>query len=52
MATGHSIEFCGASGQYGRTEWAEIAVPNFGSNGNCTTPAKTRTWEEVKTLYR
>jgi len=52
VATGHSIEFCGASGQYGRAEWAEIAVPNFGSNGNCTTPAQTRTWGQVKTLYR
>ena len=52
VATGHSIEFCGTAGQYGAAHWAEIAVPNFGSNGNCSTPANLRTWGQIKSLYR
>lgn len=52
VAAGHSIEFCGLPGQYGLARWAEIAVPNFGSNGNCTTPTIPSTWGRLKVLYR
>lgn len=52
VAAGHSIEFCGQPGQYGLSYWSEIAVPNFGSNGNCTTPTIPSTWGRIKSLYR
>lgn len=52
VAAGHSIEFCGDPGQYGVTQWNEISTPNFGSDGNCATPAFTTTWGRIKTLYR
>jgi plastocyanin len=52
VADGHSIEFCGNPGEYGATKWFEISTPNFGSNGNCATPATTTTWGRLKALYR
>jgi len=52
VAAGHSIEFCGQPGQYGAAQWHEISTPNFGSNGNCATPAFSTTWGRIKTLYR
>jgi plastocyanin len=51
VADGHSIEFCGNSDEYGFTQWAEISTPNFGSNGNCLTPAIETTWGRLKTIY-
>lgn len=50
VAAGHSIERCSTS--YGLGAWAEIATPNFGTNGNCSTPTGTTTWGRIKTLYR
>ncbi len=52
VAEGHSIEFCGQPGQYGPAYWAEIATPNFGSNGGCVTPALGTSWGRIKSLYR
>lgn len=52
VAAGHSIEFCGNSGEYGFTQWAEISTPNFGSDGNCLTPAIETTWGRLKTIYQ
>jgi plastocyanin len=52
MSDGHSIEFCGTASDHGLASWAEISLPNFGSNGNCTTPALHTTWGRIKTLYR
>ena len=49
----HSIEFCGGPADRGRLNWEEIASPNFGSNGNCsTTPTLPTTWGRLKSLYR
>lgn len=50
-AAGHSISFCGLSGQYGPTHWAEIAVPNFGTGLDCSTPALRSTWGRIEALY-
>lgn len=52
VAAGHSIEFCGQPGEYGASRWHEISVPNFGSNGNCATPAAGTSWGRLKSLYR
>ncbi len=52
VAQGHSLEFCGIAGQYGTTFWSEVATPNLGSNGNCSTPLVRSTWGRVKSLYR
>ena len=52
VAPGHSIEFCGTPGQYGVGFWSEVATPNFGSNGGCSTPTVRSTWGRIKTLYR
>lgn len=52
VAPGHSIEFCGTPGTYGVASWSEVATPNFGSNGGCSTPTVRSTWGRVKTLYR
>ena len=49
---GHSIEFCGTSGDYGAGNWNEGTTPNFGTNGNCATPTVRSTWGRLKTLYR
>jgi hypothetical protein len=49
---GHSIEFCGTSGDYGSGNWNEVTTPNFGTNGNCATPTVRSTWGRLKTLYR
>lgn len=51
VAAGHSIEFCGNSGEYGFPQWAEISTPNFGSDGNCLTPAIPSSWGRLKTIY-
>lgn len=51
-SAGHSIEFCGGSGQYGASHWAEISSPTFGSDGHCATPANPGTWGRVKVRYR
>jgi plastocyanin len=50
VGPGHSVERCSTS--YGIGAWAEIAVPNFGANGNCSTPTRTSTWGRIKSLYR
>jgi plastocyanin len=49
---GHSIEFCGATGQYGFARWSEITTPNFGSNGGCSTPTRRVSWAQLKLIYR
>ncbi len=52
VADGHSIEFCGQQNQHGAALWSEVSSPNFGTNGNCATPAGRTTWGRIKTLYR
>src|SRR5262245_29138072 len=53
VAAGHSIEYCAtATGEHGASKWAEVAVPNFGSNGNCSTPIAGETWGRLKIIYR
>lgn len=52
MNYGHSMEFCGLGGNYGKSYWAEVSVPNFGTDGGCNTPTATTTWGRIKTLYR
>lgn len=52
VAAGHSIEFCGNSGEYGFPQWAEVSTPNFGSDGNCLTPTIETTWGRLKTIYQ
>jgi plastocyanin len=52
VAAGHSIEYCGAPGQYGAARWYDNPTPNFGGSDNCTTPAFSTTWGRIKTLYR
>jgi plastocyanin len=52
VGAGHSIEFCGDAADRGAVNWAEIAVPNFGSNGGCTTPTLKSTWGRLKAIYR
>jgi plastocyanin len=50
---GHSLEFCGTPSQYGATYWNEVAVPNFGVDGQCsTTPTLKTTWGRIKAIYR
>jgi plastocyanin len=49
---GRSIEFCGNRSDHGATHWAEISPPNFGTDGNCLTPAIPSTWGRIKALYR
>jgi len=49
---GRSIEFCGNRADHGATHWAETSPPNFGTDGNCLTPAIPSTWGRIKTLYR
>ncbi len=51
-AAGHSIAFCGTSGQYGASTWSEIITPNLGTGLSCTTPATPMSWGTLKTLYR
>jgi plastocyanin len=48
----HSLEFCGTAGQRGASFWAEVAVPNFGTNDMCATPAIPTTWGRIKAIYR
>lgn len=52
VAAGHSYEFCGGPADHGVSFWSEVAVPNFGTDGMCLTPAAATTWGRVKTLYR
>lgn len=53
VAAGHSIEYCAnATLDHGVNRWAEIATPNFGGNGDCTTPVESETWGRLKTIYR
>lgn len=53
VAAGHSIEYCAnAPLDHGVSRWAEVAVPNFGSDGQCLTPTRTETWGRLKTHYR
>lgn len=52
VASGHSIEFCGQTGQHGVTRWYENPTPNFGGSDNCSTPITPTTWGRLKTLYR
>ena len=49
---GHSIVFCGARGQYGRTLWGEATNPTPGALNDCLTPVKSASWGKIKTLYR
>jgi len=51
VAAGHSIGLCDFSARTAPS-WAEIGNPNFGSYGNCTTPAILQTWGAIKQLYR
>jgi len=53
MAAGHSIEYC-ANGtlDHGVSRWAEVATPNFGTDGQCLTPVHGETWGRLKTNYR
>jgi plastocyanin len=48
----HSLEFCGTAAQRGASFWAEVAVPNFGTNDMCATPAVPTTWGRIKAIYR
>jgi plastocyanin len=53
VAAGHSIEYCANPNlTHGVDRWAEIATPNFGGNGDCTTPVSNETWGRLKTIYR
>jgi plastocyanin len=52
VASGHSLEFCGTATDHGATFWSEVSVPNFGTNGNCATPATPYTWGRLKVIYR
>jgi hypothetical protein len=53
VAAGHSIEYCAnATLDHGVARWAEIAIPNFGGNGDCATPTASDTWGRLKVLYR
>lgn len=53
MQYGQSLEFCGTASQHGATYWNEVAVPNFGVDGHCsTTPTLNTTWGRIKTIYR
>lgn len=52
VADGHSIEFCGQAAEHGFAFWSEVAVPNFGTDGDCATPTERRTWGQLKTRYR
>jgi plastocyanin len=53
VAAGHSIEYCAnPTLDHGSNHWAEVAVPNFGSNGNCSTPVASETWGRLKIIYR
>lgn len=48
----HSLEFCGTASQRGAAFWSEVAVPNFGTNDMCATPAVPTTWGRIKAIYR
>jgi plastocyanin len=48
----HSLEFCGSASQRGASFWSEVAVPNFGTNDMCATPAVPTTWGRIKAIYR
>ena len=53
MAAGHSIEYCANTElTHGVDRWAEIAVPTFGGNGDCSTPALSSSWGRLKIMYR
>jgi plastocyanin len=53
VAAGHSIEFCGTTGQHGAARWYDNGTPNFsGAAENCATPVRTSSWGRIKTLYR
>jgi plastocyanin len=52
VAAGHSMEFCASAGDHGAQFWAEVAVPNFGTDGDCTTPTVSSTWGRLKLIYR
>ena len=53
VADGHSIEYCpNVDFDHGVSRWAEVATPNFGSDGQCLTPVRSDSWGRVKALYR
>lgn len=52
VAAGHSMEFCGQTGQYGSARWYENPTPNFGGSDNCLTPVTPTTWGRIKVLFR
>jgi plastocyanin len=52
VASGHSLEFCGTPTDHGSTFWSEVSSPNFGTNGNCATPAAPYSWGRLKVIYR
>ena len=47
-----AIEFCGSTGQYGRSLWFGISTPNPGTAGNCATPTRPVTWGMIKAVHR
>ncbi len=53
VAANHAIEYCpdGAIG-HGMIRWAEVATPNFGSDGGCATPVHAESWGRLKLIYR
>jgi len=52
VAPGRSMEFCGDRSAHGSAHWAIVSSPNFGTDGNCTTPISGDTWGRIKALYR
>jgi plastocyanin len=53
VAAGHSIEYCAsATLEHGSNHWAEIAIPNFGGNDDCSTPIAGESWGKLKIIYR
>ena len=53
VAAGHSIEYCAnPTLDHGSNHWAEIAIPNFGGNGDCSTPIAGESWGKLKIIYR
>jgi plastocyanin len=52
MAPGHSMSFCGVSGQYGMGFWSEVANPTPFNANDCASPAYRSTWGRLKSLYR
>jgi plastocyanin len=52
MAPGHSMSFCGTSGDYGMGFWSETANRTKFNPNDCASPAQRSTWGRLKSLYR